>query len=120
MAPAASGGGGGAVPGGHLRAHGKTMRMEPMKPMWKAPGTKRLKKQRDKLLLVFAFNFDLCRYMMALDSRLLELDLESPAAAAAIVAGFRDWADAAAAAAAPGLDPGGAVQVASINTRVET
>jgi len=38
------------------------MQVEPMKPVLKAPGTKRLKLNHDEPLLNFAFNFNLRRY----------------------------------------------------------
>ena len=38
------------------------VQVEPMKLMWKAPGTIRLKLKYDKLLSSFAFKFDLHRF----------------------------------------------------------
>jgi len=39
------------------------VQVEPMKLMWKAPGTIRLKLKYDKLLSSFAFKFNLRRYI---------------------------------------------------------
>jgi len=44
--------------------HGRAVQVKPMKPMLKAPGTKRLKLKYIKLLSRFAFNFNLRRYTM--------------------------------------------------------
>jgi hypothetical protein len=41
------------------------VQVDPIKPMLKAPGTKRLKLEYDKLLSSFAFNFNLRRYTTA-------------------------------------------------------
>ena len=38
------------------------MQVEPIKPVLKAPGTKRLKLKYDELFSSFAFNFNLRRY----------------------------------------------------------
>ena len=35
------------------------MNVDPIKPTFKAPGTKRLKLKYDQLLLIFAYNFQL-------------------------------------------------------------
>jgi hypothetical protein len=48
--------------------HGKAVQVDPMKPVLKPPGIKRLKLEYDKLVSDFAFNFNLRRYIMdALD-----------------------------------------------------
>jgi hypothetical protein len=39
------------------------VQVDPIKPTFKAPGTKRLKLEFDKLLLTFAFKFNLRRYI---------------------------------------------------------
>ena len=44
------------------------MQVEPMNPVLKAPGTKRLKLEYDKLLSNVAFNFNLCRYAKGIGS----------------------------------------------------
>jgi len=41
---------------------GRTVQVEPMKPVLKPPGTLPLKLNHDKLLSSFAFNFNLRRY----------------------------------------------------------
>jgi hypothetical protein len=55
-----------AAGGGHLdmliwmrQEHGTAVQVEPMKPMSKALGTKRLKPKYHKLRSSFAFNFNL-------------------------------------------------------------
>jgi len=50
------------LPPGHHARQGEAVQVEPMKPMLKAPGTKRLKLKYDILLSSFAFNFNLRRY----------------------------------------------------------
>jgi hypothetical protein len=40
------------------------VQVDPIKPVLKAPGTKRLKLKYDVLLSSFAFNFNLRRYVM--------------------------------------------------------
>jgi hypothetical protein len=42
------------------------VQVDPIKPMLKAPGTKRLKLKHDKTLSSFAFNFNLRRYSKGL------------------------------------------------------
>jgi hypothetical protein len=48
------------------------VQVEPMKPMLKAPGTKRLKLQYDETLSNFAFQFSLRHYIEALTPPLLQ------------------------------------------------
>jgi len=45
-----------------VRSHGRAVQVEPNKPMLKAPGTKRLKPQHEKLLSNGTFNCYLRRY----------------------------------------------------------
>jgi len=45
--------------------HGEAVQVDPMRPMLKAPGTKRLKLKYHKLLSSFAFEFNLRRYSTA-------------------------------------------------------
>jgi len=45
---------------------GMAVPIEPIKSMLKAPGTKRLKLNHDELLSSLAFNFNVCRYTLAL------------------------------------------------------
>ena len=45
--------------------HGRPVQVEPMKPVLKAPGTKRLKLKYNKLLSSLAFKFNLRRYSTA-------------------------------------------------------
>ena len=47
------------------RHHGRAVQVDPTKATVKAPGTKRLKLNHDKLLSRLAFNFNLRRYTMA-------------------------------------------------------
>jgi hypothetical protein len=48
---------------GRLSAeHGRAVQVDPNKPTLKAPGSKRLKLEYDKLLSGFAFNLNLRRY----------------------------------------------------------
>jgi len=42
--------------------HGEAVQVDPMKPMLKAPGPKRLKQECDEPPSNFAFEFNLCRY----------------------------------------------------------
>ena len=44
---------------------GRAVQVDPIKPTLKAPGTKRLKLNYDKLLSSFAFNSNLCCYTEA-------------------------------------------------------
>jgi hypothetical protein len=69
--PLAAGGGGergggagqaGTQHEGHPPVRGRAVQVDPMKPMLKAPISKRLKLEHDKLLSNFAFKFDLRRY----------------------------------------------------------
>jgi len=50
----------------HEDAHGRAVQVDPIKPMLKAPGYKRLKLNYDRLLSIllsnFAFKFNLRRY----------------------------------------------------------
>ena len=46
----------------HVGRHGRVVQVEPMKPLLKASGAMRLKLQYNKLLLNFAFKFNLRRY----------------------------------------------------------
>ena len=41
----------------------KAVKVDPVKPKLKAPGTKRLKLKYDQLLSSVAFSFNLCRYI---------------------------------------------------------
>ena len=50
-------------------AGGKAVQVEPMKPVLKAPGTKRLNPKYDKLLSNVAFKFNLRRYTAARGAR---------------------------------------------------
>jgi len=43
------------------------VQVDPIKPTLKAPGSKRLKIKRDKLVSRFAFNFNMRRYTEALE-----------------------------------------------------
>jgi hypothetical protein len=56
-----------------------------MNPMFKPPGTKRLKPRYSKLLSIFAFNFNIRRYNLV-----CELVLQMPAGAAPYVATATD------------------------------
>jgi len=47
-----------------LRAFGRAVQLDPMKPTLKAPGSKRLKLKYGKPLSSFAFNFKLRRYAL--------------------------------------------------------
>jgi len=47
---------------GSDRAHGRAVQVDPIKPMLKPPGTKRLKLECAELGSNFAFNFNLRRY----------------------------------------------------------
>ena len=47
------------VPG----VHGRTVRVDPVKPMFTSPGAKRLKQKCDKVLPSIAFTFNLRRYI---------------------------------------------------------
>jgi hypothetical protein len=49
------------------------VQVEPMKSKLKAPGTKRLKLKYDILLLSFAYNFNLCRYIKFHNRPLLDV-----------------------------------------------
>ena len=49
-----------------------------MKPVLKAPGTKRLKLKYDKLHSNVAFNFNLCRYTMVSASESVAANLNPP------------------------------------------
>ena len=58
-------GGGWGAGGEGPRAQGRAVQVEPMKPILKPPGTKRLKLKYDKLLSILlqvAFNFKLRHY----------------------------------------------------------
>jgi len=44
---------------------GRAVRVDPIKPVLNAPGTKRLNLKYDEVLSNFAFKFNLRRYMMA-------------------------------------------------------
>jgi len=48
-----------------LTGPGRAVQVDPIKPTLKAPGSKRLKLQHEKLLSNFSFNFDLRRYTSA-------------------------------------------------------
>ena len=52
---------------------GKAVQVEPMKPLLKAPGAKRLKPKCDKLLSSFAFNFNLRPYNVVVMQELYNL-----------------------------------------------
>ena len=53
---------------GPIVAYGRVVQVDPIRPMLKAPRTKRLKLKRDGPLFNFAFDFNLRRYSMALSS----------------------------------------------------
>jgi len=86
-----------AVPG----RQGRAVQVDPIRPTLKAPGTKRLKLEYDRLLLCFAFYFNVRRCTKE----------EAPAETGAVAAagGGRTGASAAAAAAAAAalVRPGG-------------
>ena len=48
-----------------FQRNGRAVQVDPVKPKWKPPGTKRLKLKCDILLSNFAFKFNLRRYTMA-------------------------------------------------------
>jgi len=54
----------GPRPGLVQHGHGKAVQVDPIKPALKESGSKRLKLNYDYLLLSFALNFILRRYMM--------------------------------------------------------
>jgi len=60
------GGGGGGRSGGYRDHHGRAVQVDPIKPMLKPRGTKRLKVKCDILLSTFAFKFNLRRYTMVM------------------------------------------------------
>jgi len=48
----------------HLAAPGRAVQVDPIKPMLKAPGTKRLKLNGNELHSNFAFKFNMRRYSL--------------------------------------------------------
>jgi len=48
----------------HVPALGRPVQVDPIKPMLKAPGTKRLKLKSDELLSKFTFKFNLRHYTL--------------------------------------------------------
>jgi hypothetical protein len=75
------GGGAGAAP----NQPGEVVQVDPIKPTFKAPGTKRLNLNYDKLLSSFAFKFNLRR--TSLDSERSSLELAETRIEAALTAG---------------------------------
>jgi len=84
------------------------VQVDPIKPTWKAPGSKRLKLEHEKQLSNFAFNFNSRRYTVATAA--------AADATAANTAGPLASVDATDADVVRGR----AVQVGSIKPRVES